>query len=311
MSKKDQAPPTAYPSWQIASQDQQGGPGLDSKMEPAANWTQLEFWTDDGKPYLQEYEGRGLLKDKAALITGGDSGIGRSVAILMAREGADVSFVYLPEEEEDAQATKREIEKAGRRAHLHALDLKSNENCKTAVDEHMRAFGKLSVLVNNSAMQEMCFDLKDINLDTVEKTYRTNVLHMFAMVKHALPHMKRGSSIINTCSVAGYMGNPTLVDYSSTKGAIATFTRSLAQQQAQKGIRVNAVAPGIIWTPLQPATKGQDPSNLKGLGVGQAPLSRPGMPIEIATAYVFLASPYGTYFTGEVLHGTGGLEMQG
>lgn len=160
-------------------------------------------------------------------------------------------------------------------------------------------------------MQEVCNDHQDIDLNVVEKTFRTNVWQMMAMTKFALPHMKRGSSIINSCSVAAYMGNPQLVDYSSTKGAIATFTRSLAQQQAPKGIRVNAVAPGIIWTPLQPATKGVPSEQIKGLGVDEAPLQRPGMPIEVATAYVFLASPWGSYFTGEVIHGTGGIEMQG
>ena len=304
--------PTAYPKTSLAAQDQEGGKGLDAKLEPGANWTQLEFWDDEGTaPYLKDYEGRGLLKDKAILITGGDSGIGRSIAVLMAREGADVSFVYLPEEEEDAQATKKMIEKAGRRANLLPSDVTDSGNCKAVVQGHMKAFGKLSVLVNNSAMQEMCDDLKDISLDVVEKTYRTNVLSMFAMTKFALPYMKRGSAIINSSSVAAYMGNPQLVDYSSTKAAIATFTRSLAQQQAPKGIRVNAVAPGIIWTPLQPATKGNAAGNMDSLGVEAAPLQRPGMPVEVAVAYVFLASPLGSYFTGEVIHGTGGLEMQG
>ncbi|EON61580.1 hypothetical protein W97_00795 [Coniosporium apollinis CBS 100218] len=305
-------PLTAYPSTELKAQDQSGGPGLDTKMEPAAVWTQLEFWDDEGKkPYLKEYEGRGLLQDKAVLITGGDSGIGRSVGILMAREGADVSFVYLPEEQQDAEFTKKAIEEAGRKANLIPSNLRDNENCKKAVESHMEKFGKLNVLVNNSAMQEACEDLVDIDLDVVEKTFRTNILSMFAMSKYALPHMKRGSCIVNSCSVAGYMGNPTLVDYSSTKGAIATFTRSLAQQQAPKGIRVNAVAPGIIWTPLQPATKGNPPEAMEALGVGEAPLNRPGMPIEVATAYVFLASPLGSYFTGEVIHGSGGIEMQG
>lgn len=229
----------------------------------------------------------------------------------MAREGADISFVYLPEEEEDAQDTKKMIEKAGRKANLMPLNLRESENCKKAIEGHLKAFGKLNVLVNNSAMQEICQDHADIDLSVVEKTFRTNVLSMFAMCKYALPHMKRGSSIINSSSVAAYMGNPQLVDYSSTKGAIATFTRSLAQQQASKGIRVNAVAPGIIWTPLQPATKGNPKEAMDSLGVSEAPLQRPGMPIEVATAYVFLASPYGSYFTGEVIHGTGGIEMQG
>ena len=241
-----EAPLTAYP-WRIPPQDQEGGKGLDADLDPPANWTQLEFWDDNGtKPYLQEYKGQGLLKDKAVLITGADSGIGRSVAVLMAREGADISFVYLPEEEKDAQNTKKMIESAGRKAHLLPLDVTSEANCKKAVDEHIKVFDKLSVLVNNSAMQEICNDLKDINLQVVEKTFRTNVLSIFAMTKYALPYMKRGSAIINSCSVAGYMGNPQLVDYSSTKGAIATFTRALAQQQSPNGIRVNAVAPGIM-----------------------------------------------------------------
>jgi NAD(P)-dependent dehydrogenase (short-subunit alcohol dehydrogenase family) len=304
--------PTAYPKTELVPQDQEGGKGLDANLEAQANWTQLEFWDDEGtKPFLQDYEGRGLLKDKAVLITGGDSGIGRSVGVLMAREGADISFVYLPEEEQDAQDTKKMIEKAGHKANLIALDVTKEENCQKIVDSHMKEFGKLSVLVNNAAMQEMCDDLKDINLDVVEKTFRTNILSMFAMTKFALPHMKRGSSIVNSCSVAAYMGNPQLVDYSSTKGAISTFTRALAQQQAPKGIRVNAVAPGIIWTPLQPATKGNAAENMDSLGVEAAPLQRPGMPIEVATAYVFLASPLGSYFAGEVIHGTGGIEMQG
>ncbi|TLD37528.1 hypothetical protein E2P81_ATG04340 [Venturia nashicola] len=303
-------PVTAF-QWDIKAQSQTGSKGLEGKMEPAANWTQLEYFDDSGEnPYLKEYEGRGLLKDKAVLITGADSGIGRSVAILMAREGADISFVYLPEEEEDAQATKTAIESAGRKANLLPLDITSEENCKKAVDSHMNAFGKISVLVNNSAMQEFVDDFKDIDLAVVEKTFRTNILSIFAMVKFALPHMKRGSSIINSSSIAGYMGNPQAVDYSSTKGAIATFTRSLAQQQAKNGIRVNAVAPGKFWTPLQPATKGATKEDMATLKE-DVPLGRVGMPVEIAVAYVFLASPMGSYFTGEVMHGTGGIEMQG
>lgn len=311
MASSSEKPITAYPVEELTAQDQTGGPGLDSKMKPAANWTQLEYWTNDGKPFLQEYEGRGLLKDKAALVTGGDSGIGRAVSILFAREGADVTFVHLPGEEEDAKATVEYIEKAGRKAQSMALNLREEANCKKAVDEHMKKFGKLNILVNNSAMQEICQDLIDIDLATVEKTYRTNVLSMFAMCKFALPHMPRGSSIVNSSSVAAYMGNPQLVDYSSTKGAITTFTRSLAQQQAPKGIRVNAVAPGIIWTPLQPATKGNPAEAMKDLGIGMSPLPRPGMPVEVATAYVFLAGPLGTFCTGETIHVNGGIEMQG
>lgn len=194
---KEQMAPTAYPAY-IQAQDQSGGPGLDSMMDPPAAWTQLEFWDNEGKPYLKEYEGRGLLQDKAAIITGGDSGIGRSVAILMAREGADVTIVYLPAEEEDAKWTIGQIEKAGRKGHAIKSDLSQNNSCKAVVDEHMKVFGRLNILVNNSSMQEVCTDHKDIDLEVVNKTFQTNILHMIAMSKHAIPHMPRGSSIINS-----------------------------------------------------------------------------------------------------------------
>jgi NAD(P)-dependent dehydrogenase (short-subunit alcohol dehydrogenase family) len=263
----ESAPITAYPATSITPQSQSGGPGLDAATLQKAEWSRLEFWDDNQQPYLKEYEGRGLLQGKAALITGGDSGIGRAVAILFAREGADVSIVYLPEEEEDAQYVKGKVEEAGRKANLMSLDLRVRENCEKAVQGHMDAFGKLNVLVNNgmisllhvmawywtnvscvtiAAMQEMCQDITDIDLDVTEKTFQTNVISMFAMSKYALKHMKRGDSIVNSSSVAAYMSNPTLLDYASTKGAIATFTRGLAQQQAKNGIRVNAVAPGIM-----------------------------------------------------------------
>ncbi|KAG9834291.1 short chain dehydrogenase/ reductase-like protein, partial [Aureobasidium melanogenum] len=307
---EQEGPVTAY-TWQISAQDQQGGPGLDKDMKEQANWTQLEYWDDNGKPYLKEYEGRGLLQDKAVLITGGDSGIGRSVAILMAREGADVSIVYLPEEEEDAQYTIKQIEKAGRKGHGMQYDLKEEANCKAAIDEHIKVFGKLNVLVNNASMQESCEDHREIDISTVTKTFQTNIIQMMAMSKYALQHMKRGDNIVNSASVLAYLGDPSKIDYSSTKGAIVTFTRALAQQQAPRGIRVNAVAPGIIWTPLQPATANVPAEGMKNVGVGMAPLNRTGMPIEIATAYIQLASPLGSYFTGECIHGTGGIEMQG
>ncbi|KAH9825577.1 putative oxidoreductase [Teratosphaeria destructans] len=304
-------PVTAYKQWeQLKPQSQTGGPGLDKDLSPDASWTQLEFFDDDGHPSLKEYEGRGLLQDKAAIVTGGDSGIGRAVAILFAREGADVTLVYLPEEEDDARYTVQQIEQAGRRALPLALNIREEANCKKAIDEHMKKFGKLNILVNNAAMQEICEDFKDIDLAVVEKTFRTNILAMMTMAKHALPHM-RARAIINSASVAAYAGNPTMVDYSATKGAIVSFTRTLAQNQGPKGIRVNAVAPGIIWTPLQPATKGNPADAMEGLGVGMAPLPRPGMPVECATAYVFLASPLGSYTTGETIHVTGGMENQG
>ncbi|CAD0019641.1 unnamed protein product [Aureobasidium pullulans] len=281
---QQEGPVTAY-TWQISAQDQQGGPGLDKDMKEQANWTQLEYWDDNGKPYLKEYEGRGLLQDKAVLITGGDSGIGRSVAILMAREGADVSILYLPEEEEDAQYTIKQIEKAGRKGHGMQYDLKEESNCKAAIDEHIKVFGKLNVLVNNASMQESCEDHREIDISVVTKTFQTNIIQMMALSKYALQHMKRGDNIVNSASVLAYMGDASKIDYSSTKGAIVTFTRALAKQQAPRG--------------------------MKNVGVGMAPMNRTGMPIEIATAYIQLASPLGSYFTGECIHGTGGIEMQG
>jgi len=174
---EQEGPVTAY-TWQISAQDQQGGPGLDKDMKEQANWTQLEFWDDNGKPYLKEYEGRGLLQDKAVLITGGDSGIGRSVAILMAREGADVSILYLPEEEEDAKWTIKQIEKAGRKGHGMAYDLKEEANCKAAIEEHIKVFGKLNVLVNNASMQESCEDHREIDISVVTKTFQTNIIQV-------------------------------------------------------------------------------------------------------------------------------------
>ena len=314
MGSNEEAPPTAYPSTSLEPQDQEGGKGLDANLQPNANFTELEYWTDDKsdpKPYLKQYEGRGLLQDKAALITGGDSGIGRAVTVLFAREGADVTIVYLPEEETDAQTTKKMVEEAKRKCQLLPLDITDEKNCQKAIESHMSAYGKMNILVNNSAMQEMCMDFSQIDLNVVEKTYRTNILSMFALIKFALPHMKRGDTIVNSASVAAYMSNPTLIDYASTKGAIVAMTRGLAQQLAPKGIRVNCVAPGIIWTPLQPATKGNAAENMDSLGTGSAPLGRPGMPVEVAGAYVFLASPLGSYTTGECIHANGGLEVQG
>nr|OQO18079.1 hypothetical protein B0A51_14699 [Rachicladosporium sp. CCFEE 5018] len=309
MSKQDLAP-TAYTAF-LEPQDQSGSAGLEKHLNPPASWTQLEFWDKDGKPYLKEYEGRGLLQDKAVLITGGDSGIGRSAAILMAREGADITICYLAEEKEDAEWTIKQIEKEGRKAHGIVGDLKSMEVCKSIIDEHMKVHGRLNVLVNNASMQEACMDHSKIDLDVVQATFQTNIIPMIALAKYALPHMKRGDNIINTASVAGYMGNPALVDYSSTKGAIVSFTRALAQQQAPHGIRVNAVAPGVIWTPLQPATNNLPADAMKGLGINEAPINRPGMPVEIGTAYVFLASPLSSFATGTCHHANGASELQG
>ena len=196
-------PVTAYPWKGLKPQDQTPGPGLDSKLTPTANFSQLEFWDAEGNPSLHEYQGRGLLQGKSALITGGDSGIGRAVAICFAREGADLTLVYLPEEEEDAQVTKREVERAGRQCNLCHANVRDEEQCRRAVESHVERFGgRLNVLVNNSAMQEICNDIVGIDLETVEKTFRTNIWSMFCMAKVALQYMTRGDTIVNSTSVA-------------------------------------------------------------------------------------------------------------
>ncbi|KAL1301523.1 hypothetical protein AAFC00_005766 [Neodothiora populina] len=310
MSNSKGEPVTAF-EWKISAQNQEGSTGLDKDMKESGVWTKVEHWDENHKPYLKEYEGRGLLTGKKALITGGDSGIGRSVALFMAREGADISIVYLPGEEEDAEWTLDQISKSGRKGHGMKYNLREEANCKAAVEEHIKVHGKLNILVNNSSMQEACEDIKDIDMSVVEKTFKTNIIQMIAMAKYSIPHMSYGDNIVNSASVASYMGNPQLVDYSSTKGAIVTFTRALAQQQASKGIRVNAVAPGIIWTPLQPATKNLPDESTKNIGVGQCPINRTAMPSEVAGAYILLASPLGSYMTGETIHVSGGIEMQG
>jgi len=304
---------TAFPAESIEAQSQgksrgESTPGHDHKMKPAAIWTQLEEFDDNGKPYLREYTAGKRLQGKAALITGGDSGIGRSVACLFAMEGCDSTISFLPEEEKDANDTKEFIEGHGRKCHLVAVDLREEDNCKKVVDEHIKTFGRLDVLVNNAARQSLCDKIEDIDLKDMESTFRLNVFAMFAITKFAVPHMKRGSSIINSTSVAAYMGNPTLVDYSATKGAIRTFTVALAQQLASRGIRVNGIAPGIIYTPLQPASN--PPENMDSLGVDKCPMGRPGMPVECGVWYVMLASAEGSYLTGQIIHPNGGIEMQ-
>lgn len=299
------------PQTQGPNKDEKTGeqtPGKDSNMDPPAIWTQLEEFKDDGTPFLRDYTPGDRLKGRAALITGGDSGIGRSVAMLYALEGCDSTIVYLPEEESDAQEVKTWVEKKGRRCELIAVDLRDEANCKKIVAEHMARFGRLDVLVNNAARQSMCLDFAEIDLADVESTFRLNILAMFAITKFALPHMKRGSSIINTTSVAAYMTNPTLVDYSSTKAAIMGFTKALGLQLAMKGIRVNGIAPGIIYTPLQPASNPKD--NMDSLGKDECPMGRPGMPVEVGVWYVFLASAEGSYMTGQIIHPNGGIEVQ-
>ncbi|KAN0062192.1 hypothetical protein ACQY0O_005372 [Thecaphora frezii] len=296
---------TAYPVESIAKQQQHGGPGLDSKMETRAEFTKQEFWDDDGKPYLREYVGTGKLEGKKALITGGDSGIGRSVAVLFAREGADISFTYLPEESSDAKETIRMVEQTGRKAHGMAVNLEDEANWTKVVDEHFDVYGKLDVLVPNAARQVLYDDVDDLPVGNIKRTINLNLVSLMALTKYAVPRMKRGSSVVFSASVAASMGNPVLVDYSATKGGIVTFTRALAQQLGPKGIRVNCVNPGIIYTPLQPASNPAE--DMEELGKGQGPLQRAAQPVEVATSYVFLAGPDGSFFTGQHLQPDGGL----
>jgi NAD(P)-dependent dehydrogenase (short-subunit alcohol dehydrogenase family) len=269
-------------------QDQQ--PGIEAQMTPRP------------KAEDRQYRGSGKLQGKAALITGGDSGIGRAVAIMYAREGADVAIVYL-NEHQDAEETKRLVEQEGRRCHLIAGDIGGEQFCRQVVEQTVQQLGKLNILVNNAAEQHPQDSIEQISAEQLERTFRTNIFAMFYLTKAAMPHLREGSAIINTTSVTAYKGSPQLLDYSSTKGAIVAFTRSLSQGLAEKKIRVNAVAPGPIWTPLIPSTF--DEEKVKSFGA-DVPLGRPGQPEEVAPSYVFLASDDSSYMTGQVLHPNGG-----
>lgn len=274
-------------------QDQQ--PGHESEMTPKPK-------ADD-----PQYQGSGKLRGKVALITGGDSGIGRAVAIAFAKEGADVAIVYL-NEHDDAKQTKQLVEEQGRRATLIPGDLGDESFCQQVVQQTVDEFGKLDILVNNAAEQHPQQSLEDITAQQLERTFRTNIFSMFFLTKAALKHLHEGSAIVNTTSVTAYQGSPQLLDYSSTKGAIVAFTRSLSQSLIEKGIRVNAVAPGPIWTPLIPSTFPKD--KVESFGK-QVPMGRPGQPEEVAPSYVFLASDDSSYMSGQVLHVNGGEVVNG
>ena len=250
------------------------------------------------------YSGSGKLRDKVALITGGDSGIGRAVAVLFAREGADVAIVYLEEEQVDAEETRRAVEAEGRRALLLPGDVKSSEFCRRAVARTVSEFGRLDILVNNAAYQQHQKSLEDLSEEQWDRTFRTNIYGYFYMAKAALAHLKAGSSIINCGSITGIQGSKDLLDYSSTKGAINAFTKSLAQNLVERGVRVNCVAPGPVWTPLNPSDKSAEEVAKFG---ADTPMKRPAQPEEIAPAFVFFASEAdSSYITGEVITLLGG-----
>lgn len=271
-------------------QHQKQQPGIESEMTPKPK-------SDDSK-----YQGSGKLRNKVALITGGDSGIGRAVAIFFAKEGADVAIAYL-NEHDDAKETKTLVEQEGRKCITLAGDIGDEEFCQAAVQKTVQELGKLDILVNNAAEQHPQESIEDITAEQLERTFRTNIFSMFYLTKAALKHLKEGSTIINTTSVTAYKGNQQLLDYSSTKGAIVAFTRSLSQSLVEKKIRVNGVAPGPIWTPLIPATFPED--KVASFGK-QVPMQRAGQPEEIAPCYVFLASDDSSYMSGQILHPNGG-----
>jgi len=268
----------------------------------------IEAWMDPRPEYIKPtYRPAGKLQDKVALITGGDSGIGRSVAVHFAREGADVSIVYL-DEDEDAKETEALIREAGRHCLLIPGDVKDPRFCQSAVERTVKKFGRLNILVNNAGMQIPQKDPQEISVEQLEATFRTNIFTYFFFATAALPHLWAGDCIINTTSVTAYRSSPSLIDYSSTKGAITTFTRSLATNLAEKNIRVNAVAPGPVWTPLIVSTFEEE--KIRSFGKETA-MKRAGQPSELGPAYVFLASDEASFITGQVIHVNGGEVVNG
>ena len=276
-------------------QHQAQQPGIETKMTP------------NPESVKAEYKGSGKLAGKTAIITGGDSGIGRSVAIYFAKEGANISIVYL-NEDGDAATTKTLIEKEGQKCILLPGDIGDETFCQSVINQTVQTFGGLDILVNNAAEQHVQTSILDITSQQLEKTFLTNIFSMFFLTKAALPHLKKGSSIINTASITAYEGHPKLIDYSSTKGAIVSFTRALSNSIIKDGIRVNAVAPGPIWTPLIPASFNEQDVAKFG---SDTPMARAGQPEELAPAYVYLASEDSSYVSGQVLHVNGGTVVNG
>jgi NAD(P)-dependent dehydrogenase (short-subunit alcohol dehydrogenase family) len=276
-------------------QHQAQQPGLEVEMTP--------------RPEVEkkEYRGSGKLKDKTAIITGGDSGIGRAVAIAFAKEGADIAILYL-NEHQDAQETQQRVQQLGSRCLLLAGDIGQKQFCAASVKQIVAEFGKIDILVNNAAEQHPTEQITEISEQQLERTFKTNIFSYFYMVQAVLSHLHKGACIINSTSVTAYKGSPQLLDYSATKGAIVAFTRSLAMNLIEKGIRVNGVAPGPIWTPLIPASFSAEKVEKFG---EQVPMARPGQPDEIAPSYVFLASEDASYMSGQILHPNGGTVVNG
>jgi NAD(P)-dependent dehydrogenase (short-subunit alcohol dehydrogenase family) len=273
----------------LPPQKQDRQPGRETAMHPRPD-------------YAPRFRGSGRLEGKVAIVTGGDSGIGRAVSVLFAREGADVAIVYL-EEGEDARETVRLVEGEGQKCLAIAGDVGDASFCKQVVSQVVDRLGRLDVLINNAAEQHPKKDVGEITQEQLERTFRTNIFGYFYMTQAALPHLKAGAAIVNCGSVTAYRGSPQLLDYSATKGAITTFTRSLAQSLVDKGIRVNGVAPGPIWTPLIPSTFDED--KVKSFGAN-TPMKRPGQPNEVAPCFLFLACDDSSYVTGSFLHPNGG-----
>ena len=270
-------------------------PGHESALEPKPD-------------YEPRYPGSGRLSGKVAMITGADSGIGRAVAALFAREGADIGILYLLEDD-DAAETKRIVEAEGRRAITIKADVGSKKMCDRAIEQLVSEFGRLDILVNNAGEQHPDKDIRDITEEQLLRTFQTNIFGMFYMTQAAIPHLKKGAAIVNCTSITSYQGSKELLDYSSTKGAITAFTRSLSENLIEKGIRVNAVAPGPIWTPLNPCG-GASGEKLEHFGES-TPMGRPGQPNEVAPAFLFLACEDASYMSGQVLHPNGGTIVNG
>ncbi|CCF38317.1 short-chain dehydrogenase [Colletotrichum higginsianum] len=277
-------------------------PGKEGKLPATPLFDRVP--TADGGSKL--YQAAGKLEGLKAVITGGDSGIGRATAILFAMEGADSLIAYLPDEEEDAQETKKRVEEYGRKCYLVATDITDRANCQKIVDVALEKLGGIDILFNNAAYQMMVENIKDLSEDQWIHTFNTNIHPIFYLSKYALPHMKKGATIINNASINAYIGRPDLLDYTSTKGAIISFTRGLSNQWCDKGIRVNAVAPGPVWTPLIPATMNEEAQKQF-----TSPIGRPSQPSEIATCVVFLASTDSASITGQTIHCNGGVIVNG